>query len=131
MVVDAFLLALTWVVQLIVYPGFRCVDAAANEQWHRAYTARIVVLTMPTMVAQLALHGIIALNGGVWAWLAFAGVLITWGLTFGRAVQLHQQIGSRGPLPELIDRLIRVHSFRTVAWTLVFLIQIKRLWYDF
>ncbi|MCE2936398.1 MAG: hypothetical protein LW845_10230 [Flammeovirgaceae bacterium] len=127
LVVDTFLFALAWAVQLVVYPGFRWVNTAANPHWHRTYTSRIVVLTLPTMVAQLVLHGLIAYRHPGWInALGLLLVLISWAITFGSAVRVHQKISIQGPRQELLDSLMAVHGFRTGVWSIVFLIQIKQ-----
>lgn len=123
--VDSFLFALAWVVQLIVYPSFRWVNSAENPNWHRIYTYRIVILTLPTMLAQLVLHAIIAYSYlGTATVLSLSLVMCSWALTFGYAVQLHKRISIDGPRPDLVNRLLRVHGLRTAVWSLVFLMQI-------
>jgi hypothetical protein len=128
LVVDTFLFSLAWVVQLVVYPGFRWVDTTTHPHWHRVYANRIVVLTLPSMLLQIGLHGylVFVLSSPI-AWATFILVAGTWIATFGRAIQLHQKIQELGPQASVLRSLLSVHAIRTTLWTVVFLLQLTEV----
>ena len=53
--IDFGLFILIWMVQLIVYPSFRCIDANLFSQWHDKYTGLISVFVVPLMFTQVGL----------------------------------------------------------------------------
>jgi hypothetical protein len=129
LLVDTFLFSLTWVVQLVVYPGFRWVDSAGNPNWHSAYSRGMVALTLPSMLLQISLHGYLLFQSpDVPNGVALMLVAGTWVLTFARAVPIHEQISKQGPHVSLVRSLRFVHSFRTTLWTLLFLLQVFLLY---
>lgn len=126
---DTGLLVLIWLVQRIVYPAFHVVEAEGFQQWHEDYTRRMGGIVIPLMFGQLGCH--IALTWmkpeSLLGLLAFASVLTAWVLTFAGAVPLHRRLGSQGKNDDVIDRLLRVNTARTLAWTLTWVFTAARL----
>lgn len=123
LIVDFGLVILIWMTQLIVYPSFRYYEEAQLLQWHHKYTGAITVIVMPLMLAQVALHGYLLYSNFNWA--SMIGVILIaliWVNTFTMAVPLHNQIASNNDPLMAAEKLVSINWYRTIAWTLVFLI---------
>jgi hypothetical protein len=123
--VDASLVTLSWLVQLVVYPAFAAVAPAHFGAWHAGYTRRISWLVVPLMLGQLALHGA-ALVRTPAATSVTAAVLvaIAWLATFFAAVPCHRRFQTAGFDPAVHQRLLRANLLRTVAWTSVVIVDL-------
>lgn len=120
---NALLFVVAWVVQLWVYPAFARPDKEAVFSYVR-YRAFIVVLTLPPMVVQGIWHSLNLFYAPGWIHaLQWAGMVVTVILTFMYAVPLHLKMNKEGNSAELMKKLIRVHSVRTVCWTVIFLLD--------
>ena len=126
---DTGLLVLIWLVQLVIYPGFRVVEAGTFRSWHAQYTHRMGWVVIPLMFGQLGCHAALAWGSPTCpaVLLALAGVIVAWVLTFVKAVPLHRQLSRQGKDPTAIDRLVRVNTWRTVAWTFTWAVTGVRL----
>lgn len=119
--VDFGLVVLIWLVQLIIYPGFRYYSPAELALWHPKYSNLITVVVGPLMVAQVGLVGWLLLN-------RFSGFTLTsavlvglmWASTAFQAVPIHNAIAAGDATPETLANLVRVNWVRTVGWTLIF-----------
>ena len=115
-----FLAGVTWVIQVLVYPGFRIVGP--TEQWssfHAAHTRRISLIVGPPWALQgLSLAGLLLTGTGSLPLLAVASVcaLATVVLTVRGAVPLHERLANYDPATA--SALIRVSAWRTAAWTI-------------
>ena len=113
------LFILIWLVQVIVYPGFRRIPAADFVNYHRWYVIRISAVVLPLMIGE----AIIAIG---WVW--FEGytffnlvsgflVAIIWLSTFLLQVPVHNQLQS-GKDDMKIRRLVGTNWIRTIAWSI-------------
>ena len=116
--IDCALAALIWLVQVIVYPSFRYVDASRFKQWHAEYTRKMGYIVAPLMIVQLslALHATIS-RPAVGQWSGLALVAGTWLSTFALSVPLHRRLQSRGKDESAIERLVSTNWIRVVLWT--------------
>ena len=124
LLVDFGLLVLIWMIQLVVYPSFKYFSSTALLQWHRHYTARITVVVMPLMIAQVVLHAYrcyadFTLSN---AWLLLL-VISTWITTVTIFVPLHNQITAADALPATLTKLVNYNWIRTATWSVIFLWQ--------
>lgn len=125
-VVDFGLLVLIWMVQLIVYPGFKYMDLQAFPQWHSQYSTLISFIVIPLMLGQFGIVGAQLLQAPGWAiWLAAILVGIIWISTFFQAVPVHNALQAARELSgdthyQLTSRLVSVNWVRTILWTVVF-----------
>lgn len=123
LLLDFGLVVLIWIVQLIIYPGFRFVDRRHLEHWHGRYTVLIACVVVPLMLGQALVVGLQVLQRGAPLDLASAAlVAAVWLVTFLRAVPLHEKIGTGGDPEEDIPALVRWNWPRTVLWTAVFVL---------
>ncbi|MBX2844746.1 MAG: hypothetical protein KTR13_00920 [Saprospiraceae bacterium] len=125
LLVDFGLVVLTWLVQCIIYPSFSRVDIQQFNQWHTTYTKRITLIVAPLMLAQffIAIYWLIVSNMD-WVTVSyFLLVVLTWVITFLRAVPLHGALDAENK-ERMIPKLIRVNAWRSVIWTLVFVFHL-------
>lgn len=116
--VSTLLLAgIGWTIQLVVYPAFGRVPAAAWPGYHAAHTRGITAVVGPPWVAQgLSAAALLVLSPGdvlvlTTAALALAGVVLT----------LPAVVAHRRPdalvRPDGLRRLLRINLARTVVWS--------------
>lgn len=126
-IADSGLLILTWLVQLVIYPSFLYFSKEDFLIWHKPYTSRMTIVVMPLMLLQI----------GVACWqlyffretfdiLYFLLVISTWAITFIKAIPLHAAL-EKDPERATIQELIKVHTWRTMMWSLVFIVGIVYL----
>lgn len=124
LLVDFGLVVLIWLVQLVIYPGFRHCSRQGLAHWHPIYTGKVTLVVAPLMFTQV----------GLLAWelvqdprpsqyLAAALVLLAWLSTFLQSVPAHGQIASGRDAFDAVERLIRGNWVRTFAWSAVFLVN--------
>lgn len=128
LVLDAGLLILIWLVQLIIYPSFQYFDHQKLQIWHPKYTRLVTFFAFPLMTGQLALHGFQAwqtfnlLNG-----LMLFSIALGWIITFGKEVPYHNKISEGVNIEQNIEQLIAWNWSRVVVWTLVPILQLYYL----
>jgi hypothetical protein len=117
-----FCVGLVWVVQVLVYPGFRAVGDTAIWREHHDRHTRLMGWTVS---APWAVQGVTTAVLLVWRpdgvpfWLAaLAGVCgaATVAVTVGVSVPCHRRL-SAGYDAAVLDRLVRTNWYRTIAWT--------------
>jgi len=122
--IDFGLLVLIWLVQLVVYPGFRYYHRDQLMAWHKKYTTGITMVVMPLMVGQVILHTIDLYQHPDWVPIAaFFLIVCAWINTFFYAVPLHNKISAGKDVLSAARQLVGVNWFRTVAWSVVFLLN--------
>ena len=113
------LLILIWLVQIIIYPGFRQIPAADFVNYHRWYVIRISAVVLPLMLCEAII---------MVGWLLFEGysyfsvvsgllIVIIWLSTFLLQVPVHNQLQS-GKDDAGIRRLVLTNWIRTIAWSI-------------
>ncbi len=118
---DFGMVVILWLVQLVIYPGFKTCELTRLVEWHRAYTRRVAWVIIPVMFTQLPLV----------AWLcsqhpsaaniaALSALLVCWLLTFAVSVPLHRRIDAGDTRAETVERLIRTNWPRTFLWSAAF-----------
>ena len=125
LIVDFGILVLIWLVQLVIYPGFLHYSTQDLLKWHGKYTVGISIIVAPLMLAQLLLHGTdsyLDLNPLNVATLLL--VIATWIMTFGWAMPLHSKINDGEQVVENVQKLVSMNKYRTLTWTLIFLISL-------
>ena len=114
LLVDAGLVVLIWMVQLIIYPSFTYYKSENLIKWHQKYTSRLAVVVVPLMLTQLAL-AIVAV------FLAFnfttiftvVIVLFLWIFTILSFAPLHSKISAGNTNQNLLKLLIQRNWIRT------------------
>ena len=123
--VDFGILILIWLVQLVVYPGFRYYSSSDLLKWHGKYTVGISSIVAPLMLIQLVLHSLsLNTNPAMLGWVSFVLLITCWIMTFGWAMPLHAQINHGNQVRENVLKLISMNKYRTIAWSVIFLISL-------
>jgi len=124
LLVDFGLVVLIWLVQLVIYPGFRHCSPQGLAKWHPVYTGKVTLVVAPLMFGQLGLVTWELANDPRPSQYLVAGlVLVAWLSTFLQSVPAHSQIGSGRDAFGAVERLIRGNWVRTFAWTGAFLVD--------
>lgn len=125
LLIDFGLVVLIWIVQVIIYPGFRHLESHDFIRVHSSYTRNISFIVVPLMTVQLAMKGMRAHHETQYLTLAaLALVLLCWAATFLLAVPCHRALGILGKDPAVINRLVRFNWIRTLGWSAVFTLNL-------
>ncbi len=121
--INASLLVLIWLVQIIIYPGMYNWVNSTFAELHRGYSRRISLIVGPLMFAQavLALRQVVIMPDLVSVMQAIL-IASVWGVTSFISVPLHRRL-SAGYDARVINRLINTNWLRTVGWSLVSLLD--------
>ncbi|MFK8101199.1 MAG: hypothetical protein AB8G15_01690 [Saprospiraceae bacterium] len=126
LLLDAGLLVLIWMVQLVVYPSFRFYQKENLLRWHQLYTQRISYVVLPLMLGQIVVAGLQVWEQQTWMTsLSFGIVFSLWAMTFLVFVPLHNKIANDTYDSNSLAQLVAKNWWRTVLWTLVFLLSLK------
>ncbi len=115
-----YMVGLIWLIQLVHYPMFECLDRAGFKRSHAFHSTRIAVVVMPAMLLELVLSAVIVWRLGplhLPALIGFALVVLTWLTTFFVLVPLHQRLHTEGFQPQVHASLCRWNWLRTLAWS--------------
>ncbi len=119
---DFGLLILIWLVQLIIYPGFRFYSKENLLQWHRKYTFGISFVVIPLMFGQLISASIqLYQEANTYTVLSMALIAGVWISTFAQFVPLHNLIAKGVIDKALIQKIVTRNWIRTVLWTSIFI----------
>ena len=120
---DFGLVVLVWLVQLIIYPSFRYMPRDQLLIWHTKYTSRITLVVLPLMLGQVIFHSILLIKSPeIIGFVQGVLILVLWGLTFLKAVPLHNRIQQGNNLNQTIPQLILWNWPRTILWTIIFVL---------
>ncbi len=124
LMVDAGLLVLIWLVQTIIYPGFRHLAPDQFSGIHARYLSVMGWIVGPLMLTQFGLGAAACLRqphpSEV---LIFTLVLLTWVFTAGFSVPLHRHLQAHGRDEAALRRLVLTNWPRTLLWTLIPLLR--------
>lgn len=124
MLADFGLVVLIVMVQHIIYPSFHSVRESSFTDWHKSYTGKIAVVVMPLMLVQIGLSAYsLFYSFSLLAVVHSALVISLWLHTFLIAVPIHDKLDHSKDGFQ-ISKLIRVNWYRTVVWTLVFVVDV-------
>lgn len=110
---------LIWLVQVVHYPLFDAVGAAAFPVYHREHMRLITLVVGPLMLVEAGAGlAILALRvaPAPLAWTGVALLAVVWGATMFLSVPHHDAL-SRGVSAASLAGLVGSNWIRTVAWT--------------
>ena len=121
---DAGLLVLIWMVQLIVYPSFVYYEKENLLVWHKKYTGLIALIVMPLMLGQLGFATYALFDKFQWI-LALKLILIVlvWLSTFVYFAPTHGRISSGNFSNTTLHQIVQFNWLRTILWTVVALLS--------
>ncbi len=118
---DVGLFVLIWLVQLVIYPGFRYYSKENLIVWHQKYTLGISLVVIPLMFGQVISAGLqwslTANSYTLGSMVLIAGV---WLSTFLQFVPMHNVISQGIFDDKLLNRLVKRNWYRTALWTVLF-----------
>lgn len=119
--VTFYLVGLIWTIQVVHYPLFADVGTENYVRYQAGHQWRITTIVLPTMMAELALAGLLILarppEFPLWAAIVgFALVLLIWAATFFLSVPQHSVL-DRGFDATAHRLLVDTNWVRTIAWT--------------
>ncbi|MEN1784957.1 MAG: hypothetical protein AAGF77_07415 [Bacteroidota bacterium] len=125
---DGGCLVLIWIIQLAVYPSFNFFSQEGLLNWHPKYTQRITYVVLPLMVGQLLLSTLETIQQpGILTVVKLLLIVLIWILTFNVFVPLHIRLDSETEVKEpIIKKLVRKNWWRTLLWSLVFVLAVLK-----
>jgi hypothetical protein len=125
LLVDAGLVVLIWLVQLIIYPSFTYYSAENLLKWHQKYTTRLAFVVIPLMLSQLVL-AIVAVfyELNMVNICSLLIVLFLWLFTFISFAPLHHKISEGDTNQSILQLLIRRNWIRTFFWSFLFIVHL-------
>ncbi len=116
-----FMTGLIWFVQIVHYPLFAKVGAAAFKDYEHDHQRKTTWVVAPVMLIEAAAATILvvplfSVADSRLAWLGLALLAVVWLSTFLVQVPLHAAL-ERAPSRETMDRLVLTNWVRTAAWT--------------
>ncbi len=120
--IDWAMVLVVWLVQLVIYPGFRRIEESRFVAWHSRYLKIMGYIVAPLMIGQLgfAVWNAFTVQQWISAETHYLGlVALTWIVTFRMAVPIHDNLQDRGKEPELIRQLVLANWPRTILWSII------------
>jgi hypothetical protein len=116
-----FCTGLVWVVQVLVYPGFRGADRGRWREHHDRHTRLMAWTVSGPWAVQGVTCAVLLVRrpDGVPLWLAVLAAVcgaVTVAVTVGVSVPCHQRLALAYD-DVVLDRLVRTNRYRTAAWT--------------
>jgi hypothetical protein len=129
--IDFGLMVLIWMVQLLIYPGFKYFDATHFKDWHREYARNMGFIVAPVMFAQvgMCIYFFYNFSGQFTTNIIYAVLIaLTWITTFTIFVPIHNKMDRNGMDIALCDTLTRRNWIRVILWTAIVLLDLQMLY---
>lgn len=118
---DLGFMVLIWIVQLIIYPGFRYMPSKDLVVWHRIYSNRITIILAPLFLGQLVISLVqLWQSQNYYTISSVVLVLLLWLITMVLFMPLHRRISINSFDVHLLQKLERLNWVRTALWTILF-----------
>lgn len=116
--VDAGLVVLIWMVQLIVYPSFLYYKTKNLITWHEKYTTRIAIIVVPLMITQLVYALLAAFYAPTTEHFVYLFIVVfLWFFTFIAFAPLHFKISQNESNHKMLKTLLHRNWIRTILWS--------------
>ena len=121
---NIYLIAISIMVQFIIYPSFKNYSDSSFKSFHSGYTKKMFLIVGPFMIIEL-ISSLYLLN--ISSFLApTVLVVLIWASTFFLIVPIHNSLNISFDLIKH-KKLIRLNLIRTIFWVLKFIIIIYTL----
>ena len=121
---NIYLIAISIMVQFIIYPSFKNYSESSFKSFHSGYTKKMFLIVGPFMIIEL-ISSLYLLN--ISSFLApTVLVVLIWVSTFFLIVPIHNSLNISFDLIKH-KKLIRLNLIRTIFWVLKFIIIIYTL----
>ena len=121
---NIYLIAISIMVQFIIYPSFKNYSESSFKSFHSGYTKKMFLIVGPFMIIEL-ISSLYLLNNSSFLAPTVLVVLI-WTSTFFLIVPIHNSLNISFDLIKH-KKLIRLNLIRTIFWVLKFIIIIYTL----
>lgn len=128
-IVNAVLVGLIWLVQVLVYPSFKYIDEKNYSFFHRFHMKAITPLVGPLMIleAGLSLANLAYQNYPTAINLVGLGlIIIIWLSSFFLSVPTHELLLLKKD-DALINKLVRTNWIRTIGWSVKLILLLSLL----
>ena len=119
---NVYLIAISIIVQFIVYPSFNKILESFTE-YHSRYKKKILWIVGPVMILEILTSLLMILNEFDIYLIPGLIVLLLWMLTFIYIVPLHKQLSKEFQTNKHI-KLLKLNFVRTILWALKFFVLI-------
>ena len=119
---NVYLIAISIIVQFIVYPSFNKILESFVE-YHSRYKKKIFWIVGPVMILEILTSLLMILNEFDIYLIPGLIVLLLWMLTFIYIVPLHKQLSKQFQTNKHI-KLLKLNFVRTILWALKFFVLI-------
>lgn len=119
---NVYLIAISIIVQFIVYPSFNKILESFAE-YHSRYKKKIFWIVGPVMILEILTSLLMILNEFDIYLIPGLIVLLLWMLTFIYIVPLHNQLSKQFQTNKHI-KLLKLNFVRTILWALKFFVLI-------
>lgn len=119
--------AVIWLVQVLIYPNFRFIEAADFKRFHKRHCDRITIWVSPMFFQVFSLSMIFMKTpyGREW-WFHLGAIALIYTTTAFFSVRFHNQL-SNGKDGKVIDQLVFWNWPRTLLWSAeLFFIILRR-----
>ena len=120
---NIYLIAISIIVQFIIYPSFKSYNEDKFKNFHSSYTRKMFLIVGPIMAIELLCCIYLFYNGISKILLSSSILLIIWFITFFMIVPIHNKLNIQFESTKH-KRLLRLNAFRTLAWIFKFLLFI-------
>lgn len=129
--IDFGLVVLIWMVQLLIYPGFKYFGSKGLSSWHRIYTRNMTFIVAPMMIIQLAIM--------VYFWIYYPAMLapnilytilvsLTWLTTMIFFIPMHANIDKNTTDLKLLNKLTNWNWMRVLLWNAILVLDLFLLY---
>ncbi len=115
---NIYLIAISIIVQLVVYPSFKNLKKESFITFHKNYTKKMLFIVGPIMFLELLTSLILVIKFNQSS-SSLIPLTFVWLLTFLLIVPVHNKLSSRFQEIEH-KKLINLNFFRTIAWIVKF-----------
>ena len=119
---NVYLIAISIIVQFIVYPSFNKISESFTE-YHKRYTKQIFWIVGPVMILEILTSLLMILNEFDIYLIPGLIVLLLWMLTFIYIVPLHKELSKQFQTNKHI-KLLKLNFVRIILWALKFFVLI-------
>ena len=125
LLIDAGLVVLIWMVQLIIYPSFLYYKKSNLIKWHQKYTTQIAIIVVPFMSIQLIYGFLVTFNNPILThFIYLLTVVFLWGFTFLGFAPIHFKISEEIVKKSMLKKLNYRNWIRTFLWTFVLILHL-------
>ena len=118
---NIYLIAISIIVQLIIYPSFKKYSDSKFKSFHSSYTNKMFFIVAPIMILELLSALYLLIKNSFYPPIIIIGFI--WLITFFFIVPVHNSLNSNFNII-VHKKLLHLNFIRTTFWILKFLIML-------